>query len=859
MLCLPSLLALTLAAPGDEPWLDSLLAAPYDVAQPAGPAVLQLVRQDYERLQRNRSVVDTPLTIGSRTFQRGLGTHSIGHLRVWSPEPLARFTAWIGVDQNPRSPGGTVVFSVLAGRRELFRSGVLRAGQEPQRIELELKGARVLDLLVGDAGDGPACDHADWCDAALTTRSGKTLWLDELPEGTVPATRGRYPFSFTYDGRPSDDLLPTWRREQTDADVEAGRRVTTTFTDPATGLRLTWEATRFADFPALDQVLRLENTGAADTPIIEDLQAADLVIPSDAPAPVGWRLHRTKGAPADPTDFQVAVESLSTPRTLAAAGGRSSNRDFPFFKLEAPNASTIVAVGWSGQWQATVGGAGDELPLVCGQELTHFRLHPGERVRTPRVLLLRAPGDTWNANAQFRQLLHRHYRARREGRIPLPMLFCNTCFTRGGGWLNECDAANQISLIRAYQPLGLEALLTDAGWFEGGWPSGAGNWTPRHDAYPDGMRPVAAAAREHGMVYGLWFEPERVVAGTQVHRQHPDWCLAAGPGPQGTYLLNFGLPAVQEHFFGIVKGFMDLRGFRFYRQDFNMDPLAFWRFNDAEDRQGVTEMHYVEGLYAYWDRIAAAWPDSVREECASGGRRIDLETVMRLHLHQKTDYWFDDEVDQASLWALSQYLPNGTVVAHLNRLDDYSFASDLPSALCLGWIADAPGFDQARAKRYSDQYRELRPLLDGAWYPLTDSNRDRHEWLGCQYHRADLDEGLLTVYRRADSPYRVLETRLRGLRAEASYELTWLGTDERRTVRGEELMRQMAAWREHGFPYHAFDLSHLADPQQASAPRPPPGERADTARRAGAATGRPAGRRSPAPAWCGRSPWSSSP
>jgi RimJ/RimL family protein N-acetyltransferase len=31
------------------------------------------------------------------------------------------------------------------------------------------------------------------------------------------------------------------------------------------------------------------------------------------------------------------------------------------------------------------------------------------------------------------------------------------------------------------------------------------------------------------------------------------------------------------------------------------------------------------------------------------------------------------------------------------------------------------------------------------------------------------------------------------------------------------LIRQMAAWREHGFPYHAFDLAHLTDPGQAAA------------------------------------------
>ena len=31
---------------------------------------------------------------------------------------------------------------------------------------------------------------------------------------------------------------------------------------------------------------------------------------------------------------------------------------------------------------------------------------------------------------------------------------------RGGGWLNECNAQNQILLIRAYGPLRVEALIT---------------------------------------------------------------------------------------------------------------------------------------------------------------------------------------------------------------------------------------------------------------------------------------------------------------------------------------------------------------------------------------------------------------
>ena len=50
------------------------------------------------------------------------------------------------------------------------------------------------------------------------------------------------------------------------------------------------------------------------------------------------------------------------------------------------------------------------------------------------------------------------------------------------------------------------------------------------------------------------------------------------------------------------------------------------------------------------------------EECASGGHRMDLETVMRMHVHQKTDYWFDDQADQTAIFGLSQYLPNNVIV-----------------------------------------------------------------------------------------------------------------------------------------------------------------------------------------------------
>lgn len=777
-------------------WRDTILGPGGGEPTSATLPTLELVRQDYEQLEIGRSVIQTPLSLGDRSFDHGLGTHSVSHIRIQSQDPIVRFSAIVGVDLNDNNQGerGTVEFVVKCKDQELFRSGVMRCVSGGKTVDIAVPATEELNLHVTDAGDGPAYDHANWADARITTQSGRTYWLDQLPLAETTALTLPYPFSFLYDGQPVHDLLKSWKCEtQADTSDPSRQQSTTIWTDSQTSLRVTFALTRFQDFPAAEWLLWFENVGQSDTKIIADVNAGDFTLRSPRRSSEPYLLHRTHGGTYDPLQLAASTDTIDQkqPQELTAGGGRSSTVDLPFFKIDTQRGSVIVAVGWSGCWKAQLTTADNRnLHVTAGLEQTHFLLRPGEKVRSPRMLAFFQEGDSWEANARFRELIYHHYAARRSGDPLLPMLFCNTCFTRGGGWLNECNAANQISLIKAYAPLGLEALLTDAGWFEGGWPNGAGNWTPRKDAYPEGMAPVAAAAREHGMVYGLWYEPERVVANTDLHRNHPDWLLRRQEAPDHTYLLNFGLPEVQDHFFEIVRDFMELPGFRFYRQDFNMDPLPYWRHSDAPDRQGVSEMKYIEGLYAYWDRIATTWPDSIREECASGGHRMDLETVMRMHLHQKTDYWFNNDVDQASLWGASQYLPNNTIVAHLNRLDDYSFHSTLASSLCLGWIADAEDFDVARAKQLTDRYLAVRHLLVGSWYPLLPYSRNDVDWTGMQFHRADLDEGMLLVFRRAESPYRTADLRLRGLVEDASYEIVSDTNGVLGTFSGAQLARQ---------------------------------------------------------------------
>ena len=123
----------------------------------------------------------------------------------------------------------------------------------------------------------------------------------------------------------------------------------------------------------------------------------------------------------------------------------------------------------------------------------------------------------------------------------------------------------------------------------------------------------------------VWFEPERVTPGTWLTEHHPEWIL----GGKGGGLLNLGNPAARAWLTDHVDKLMTEQGIDLYRQDFNMDPLALWRGNDAEDRQGITEIHHVEGYLAYWDELLRRHPDMFIDSCASGGRRNDLETMRR--------------------------------------------------------------------------------------------------------------------------------------------------------------------------------------------------------------------------------------
>lgn len=763
---------------------------------PGGPASLSQLEVLYEDvpegLSRGRSWRGTAFQLGNKTYAHGIAFNSTKHLRVRLDQPAARFTAEVGLENNDDTVRGealghgSVTFHVLLNGAEVFRSPVLRRKDGPLPLHLELRGAREFEIQVKDGGDGRGWDQALWAEAEVTLQNGARVRLQNLPlagaEGDNP-----FGFSFIYRGEKSVTLLQHWPREAKEQSLDAARtRRDVIWRDPATGLEARVESVAFADFPAVEWVVYFRNTAATNTPILEDILALDGIV---VPAAASPRLHWSKGAVASFDDFAPQEQTMrpGSRLRLQPGGGRSSSQVLPFFNIEGPNLGAVTAIGWTGEWAADFNSdARGQLRVRTGLAKTRLVLHPGESIRSPRMLLLTYEGDRWRGQNLLRQFLLRHHRPAPAGQ---PLIAPITC----GNWgatRAEIHLDNIRKIIQHELPI--QYYWIDAEWFgTGAWPVNVGNWQVKKDLYPAGFKPLSDALRAANRELLLWFEPERVFQGTPWHKEHRDWLLDVGGD---SLLWNLGNPEARQFLTDFISDRILEFGLGCYRQDFNIDPLPFWHKADAPDRQGMTEIRYLEGLYAFWDDLLARHPGLIIDNCASGGRRIDLETVGRATPFWRTDGPRDPIAHQCHSQGLLAWVPLSATSQDRAR-DDYEFRSSMGSALCLNWwvagdvpaerIPDSFPFDWARATL--NQYLEIREFYYGDYYPLTTYSQSKDVWMAYQLNRPDRQQALLVVLRRPESPYDSASFPLRELDPAAAYRVTNLDSRQQQRFPGQLL------------------------------------------------------------------------
>ena len=653
-------------------------------------------------------------------------------------------------------------------------------------LQFESAEAKAVIAMKGDR-----VEISSWIDARFSRGSG-------------------VPFSFRLDGVPSSEFLGSWKRvcRITVPDDSSALSRTYTWSDESSGLAVICEVTGYPQSDVVEWVLRFRNLSGGNSGRISEVKVADLRM--DYPASGPLSLHYAEGNKISRADYAPRTKVFDSGEKLhfEPSGGRSSSEAFPFYNIEskASGQGVMMAIGWTGTWFSDFRQVGQKsLCVEAGMANIDLYLKPGEEIRVPSVAFLFWSGTQMDGHNRFRRFLLEHRYRKVEGE-PVRHYLSSGFNYRDPQPFGEYSCITSewaVAMINRYRQFGLvpDVFWLDAGWHTGAsdyqegknWASTTGNWTVDRERFPDGMKPVSDAAHAAGAKFMLWFEPERVVKGTQWAVEHKEWMLDC-PQPAGSeeadwLLFDLGNDEACDWLCKYYGDFLEENGVDWYRQDCNIKPAPYWAHNDEPGRKGIKEIRHIENLYRFWDYLLDRFPEMVIDNCASGGKRLDWETISRSVPLWRSDYYHHDDPDgyQCHTYGLNYFLPiHGTGI----RLPDkYSFRSSLSSTLIYNWKITEKGVSVLEMQERLAEYRSISDYYLEDYYPLTgDGDLTGHDvWLAYQMHRPSDGTGIVVAFRREESAVDNCPVRLQGLSPEKSYELTYSDTGVSVIKTGREL------------------------------------------------------------------------
>jgi alpha-galactosidase len=98
----------------------------------------------------------------------------------------------------------------------------------------------------------------------------------------------------------------------------------------------------------------------------------------------------------------------------------------------------------------------------------------------------------------------------------MPVIFNEYCTTWGNPTLE-----NIRKTAAKLQGTGVKYLVIDSGWYKTetckDWFSGAGDWNPSTELFPNGIKEVADVIKSYGLIPGLWYEFETCGSASEIY------------------------------------------------------------------------------------------------------------------------------------------------------------------------------------------------------------------------------------------------------------------------------------------------------------------------------------------------------
>ena len=564
------------------------------------------------------------------------------------------------------------------------------------------------------------------------------------------------------------------------------------------------EARTYPKYDAVEWVLWFENKSDKNSAIFSDIWDCDTLLPLEFPKPLNpgympkegdacvitmngmvdgkYYLENDKVSATEyGLNYEYLDKASKKTKCFANICGRSSEGMMPFFDVTATGCGYITAIGWTGDWKSEFTKCDLGIRMKTGLKETKFYLMPGEKIRTSSVLIMKYGKDEDKYN-KFRRLIKNHFshksctRAEREGLM---------AYELWGGLPSE-EMKKRLNEFKKYN-IKFEDIWIDAGWygnctkcdeaFSGDWGEHTGEWKVNTRVHPERLTDVAECAKKAGAKLMLWFEPERAIQGMPVTVEHPNWFLTLEGN--NNQILDYGNEEAYSYVLDLLSHYTEKLDLSCYRQDFNTALTQYFKENDEENRRGITEIKHITGMYRLWDELLEKFPGLIIDNCSSGGRRIDIETLKRSIPFFRSDYQcnFNEnpEVLQAHNSNISLYLPYNGCTSK-TKCDTYairsSYSSSWGGAFYNAIFQSMDEEDFKWAKKITDEYRSIRKYFSMDFYNHGSSCFDPTAWAIWQYHDSETQSGIVMAFRRIESPFDQVKIDLKGLLPDNLYTFT---------------------------------------------------------------------------------------
>jgi len=399
---------------------------------------------------------------------------------------------------------------------------------------------------------------------------------------------------------------------------------------------------------------------------------------------------------------------------------------------EATETSGEVLAGslaWSGSFQLAFDDNNEGVRALCGVNpfASAYHLKPGEIFTTPKMLWV------WSGHGLggMSRKLHRWARdfGMRDGHKTRAVLLNNWEAT---GF--DFDFKRIANLFDPAKALGTELFLLDDGWFGNKYPrvndhAGLGDWQPNKTRLPDGLAPLAAAAVQNGLRFGIWMEPEMVNPKSELFEQHPDWVIRQPKRElelqRNQLVLDLTRPEVQKFEWNSISNILSVPDITYAKWDCNRYLTQPGSSYLAPDRQSHLWIDYVHALYALMDKTAKQFPNTELMLCSGGGGRVDYGALKYFD-----EFWPSDNTDPMTRvlmqWDYSYFFPPMATAAHVTHWGNrpMHFACSVAMSACLGMDLDLTKMsasDKAVCAGAITAYKQIRDVISfGDLYRLED-------------------------------------------------------------------------------------------------------------------------------------------